>query len=219
MTKDNLTLYHYWRSSCSWRIRWALALKGVSYNSVTVDLVAGEQRLPKYLQLNPAGTVPCLVADSLIMTESLAILEWLDERFIRNPLLPASAADRWKARQLALTVTAGTQPLQNLSVLKYLSEDANIRNQWAAHWISQGLQTYESLIQSTAGTFSIGSQLTIADLCLIPQCYNAIRFNVDLHQWPTIVRIYRHAIATNACETASPHKQPGALPGSKQLLP
>jgi maleylacetoacetate isomerase len=215
MPKHDFVLHHYWRSSCSWRLRWALALKGISYRSVPVNLLKGEQRSPDYLKINPAGTVPCMQIDGVPFTQSLAIMEWLDEQYPKRPLLPVSPIDRLKTRELSLVIAADTQPLQNMGPQQYFSSDANKRAEYARHWIEKGLRTFETLVRPLAGTFSMGDSITIADICLIPQCYNAQRFNLNLSPFPTVQRIYRNALLTSECESAAPHNQPGAEPNSK----
>lgn len=208
----NITLYHYWRSSCSWRVRWALALKQVPYTSVTVNLLQKEHHDPKFLAKSPLGQVPCLETPDLCLTESLAILEWLEESFPTRPLLPQDAPSRGQVRELAAMIASGTQPLQNLHVLNYRSSDHGEKARWAQHFISRGLKGFEEKIQNTAGTFSFGATPTMADLCLIPQVYNALRFKVDMNQFPNCERIYHNALKTQECDAAAPHNQPGSQP-------
>lgn len=206
-------LYHYWRSSCSWRVRWALALKGVAYESVPVNILNGEQNAPEYLAKNPAGFLPALTVDGRTVGESLAIIEWLEERWPAPALLPKDPLDRLHVRQLALTIAAGTQPLQNPSAIKYYLEDEKARGAAARHFVSRGLKVYEQLLgRGKVGRFSFGDSVTLADLCLIPQVYNAKRFDVDLAGTPQVARIYEACLKTDACERASPPNQPGATP-------
>jgi maleylacetoacetate isomerase len=208
-----LTLYHYWRSSCSWRVRWALALKGVSYDSVPVNILKGEQRAPEYLKHNPAGFLPALVVDGKPYGESLAICEWIDETWPTPALLPKDPKDKMLVRQLALTIASGTQPLQNPSVTKYFVPNGtdDERNAHAKHFIAKGLGVYETLLKrGKPGQFSFGDQVTLADICLIPQVYNAKRFNVDMSVTPLVAAIYDRALKTKACDAAAPHNQPGA---------
>jgi len=209
---QNIILYHYWRSSCSWRVRWALDLKGVKHKAVAVDLLKGEQKSPAFLAKNPSGFVPVLDVDGQLLGESLAILEWLEENYPQAPLLPADSYSRAIVRQLCLTVVAGIQPLQNLKTQHYVSTDAGVRSDFARHWNTEGLKTYETMIAKTAGSFSFGGQLTMADICLIPQVYNARRYAVDVSAFPTIERIYQRCLQQPACLAASPDQQPGAKP-------
>ncbi len=206
------SLYHYWRSSCSWRVRWALALKGASYDSVPINLLAGEQTSAAYLAKNPSGFVPAVAIDGRFFGESLAVLEWIEETWPTPPLLPQAPLDRLLVRQMALTVVAGTQPLQNPVMLKYFAPDEAGRKPHAQHWISRGLQTLEALIVSAdkSGPFAFGKDPTFADLCLVPQVYNALRFDVDMSAYPRCKAIYEHALTTPACDKAAPHNQPGA---------
>ena len=208
-----LTLHHYWRSSCSWRVRWALALKGVSYESVPVNILSGEQRQPEYLKLNPAGFLPTLVVDGQPFSESVAICDWIDETWPAPALYPKNGLDRLHVRQLMMTIVAGTQPLQNPATGKQFLPNATDeeRSTQARHFITKGLGVYEALLQrGKPGAFSHSDQISMADICLIPQVYNAKRFNVDLTKTPLISGIYERALKTKACDAAAPHNQPGA---------
>lgn len=210
-----LTLYHYWRSSCSWRVRWALALKGVSYDAVPINLLKGEQAADSYLKQNPSGFVPALAIDGRFFGESMALCEWIDETWPEPALLPRAPKTRLIVRQLALTMVAGTQPLQNPAVLKHFVPDEKERSGHARHWIQRGLAVYEKLLETNgrdapSGLYSVGDQVTLADVCLIPQVYNAMRFDVDVAATPRIKAIYDRCLATEACAASSPPRQPGA---------
>jgi maleylacetoacetate isomerase len=206
-----LTLYHYWRSSCSWRVRWALALKGVSYQSVPVNILKGEHRQADYLAKNPAGFLPALRIGKDFAGESLAIIEWLEETYPAPALLPKDPLARLHVRQLALTIVAGTQPLQNPSFLKQVAAGEPERKALSQQFIGAGLKTYESVLgRRAAGRFSYGDEVTLADLCLVPQVYNAKRFDVDLAGVPLVTAIYDRCLATAPCEQAAPHNQEGA---------
>jgi maleylacetoacetate isomerase len=211
-SSNNLTLYHYWRSSCSWRVRWALKHKGVAYSEVIVNLLKGEQSNPAFLAKNPGGGVPALEINSKIFGESLAILEWIEETYPTNPLLPQAPIDRLRVRQICQLITSGIQPIQNLSVMRRHSSDPAEQAKWAHHWISLGLEKLELLITSCAGTYCFGGQLTFADLCLVPQVYNALRFSVDISLFPTVNRINNHCLKLPDCDAAAPHNQTGATP-------
>lgn len=204
----NISLYHYWRSSCSWRVRWALALKGVAYDSIPVNLLQGEQASATYAARNPAGFVPALRVDGRFFGESLAILEWIEETWKTPALLPKDPLDRMAVRQMAMTIVAGTQPLQNLATLKYFAPDEAARKPHAQHWIGRGLKTFEALVAQAGktGPFAFGPEPTFADLCLVPQVYNALRFDVDLTATPRCKAIYEHALTTPACDAAAPHR-------------
>lgn len=202
--KHHLILYHYWRSSCSWRVRWALAIKGVKYESVHVNLLKGEQNTAQYLKRNPLGFVPCLEVDGVALGESLAILEWIDENYPHPALLPKDGIERAKVRQLALMIVAGIQPLQNLAVQKYYCPDEKKKVEDARYWIKRGLTAYEDVIEDSVGKYSFGDSVTMADLCLIPQCYNAERFDLDLAQFPRIQKIYQLCRETKECKASEP---------------
>jgi maleylacetoacetate isomerase len=202
--RDEIVLYHYWRSSCSWRVRWALNHKKIPHRLIAVDLLKGEQKSAEYLRRNPAGFVPTLEWKGNFYSESLAILEWLEESFPQAPLLPSDAHSRMIVRQLALEIIAGTQPHQNLSVLNYFSSDASRKKEISVHFITRGLAAYERLLNGKSGTYSYGSQITFADLALVPQCYNALRNEIDLGQFPLIHGIYKRCLKTEACKTSAP---------------
>ena len=202
--KHNLTLYHYWRSSCSWRVRWALEIKKQSYQAVPVNLLKGEQNSPEYLKKNPLGFVPCLVVDQTSLGESLAILEWIEETYPNPPLLPSDSLSRAKVRQLCNIIVAGTQPLQNLSVQKYYCPDETKRMEDGRYWIKRGLSSFEKILESSSGTYCVGDTLTMADLCLIPQCYNALRYELNLDLFPRAKTIYEFCRTLPECKKAEP---------------
>jgi len=209
-TTPEFTLYHYWRSSCSWRLRWAMAIKGLNYKSVTIDLVSNEQRSKSYLKINPAGSVPTLSYGNLHLSESLATIEWLDERFPTPPLLPQQPDRKFVARRIAHYIATAIQPIQNLKVLRHVAKHSLDQNEWARSWNQQGLETLETLLQQSSGTFAVGGELSIADICLVPQCYNAKRFGVHLESYPTINRVFLNCMDLPTCIAAAPENQPGA---------
>ena len=208
----NLTLYHYWRSSCSWRVRWALNHKGVRYNDVPVNLLQNEQNSPAFLAKNPGGYVPALDINGQIFGESMAMLEWIEETFQHNPLLPAAGLDRLRVRQICNLIVTGIQPIQNLGVMRKHSTDSHEQSTWAKYWITLGLDKLEALIAPHAGTYCVGGELTMADLCLVPQVYNANRFNVDMTRYPIISRINQHCLTLKCCIDSAPQNQTGATP-------
>lgn len=187
-----------------------MELKGLSYQSQTVNLLKKEHQAPDYLSKNPSGFVPCLMIDGEPYSESLAIIEWLDETYPTPALLPQDSKGRLTVRRLAQIIAVGVQPIQNLAVQQYVSSEPTERQAFARHWIERGFKTYESLVEKTAGSFSFGSEVTLADLCLIPQVYNANRFSVDMTPFPKIDRIYNTAMETSACQKAQPENQPDA---------
>jgi len=213
-----MQLYGYWRSSAAYRVRIALNLKGLSWDHVGVHLVrdGGEHLQDAYASRNPQKLVPTLVDGELTLTQSMAILEYLDEAYPEVPLLPADAAGRARVRAIAQAVACDIHPVDNLRILKYLGGPLGIekeaRDTWYAHWIHEGFAAIESLLtQSDAtGDFCHGDAPTQADCCLVPQVYNARRFEVDLSPYPTIERIEQACLALPAFDAARPENQPDA---------
>lgn len=202
-----LVLKHYWRSSCSWRVRWALELKELTYCKLHIDLLAGEHLKQNYRQQNPLTFVPTLIVDGRPYFESLAIIEWLDETYRQPPLLPSTPQQRLIVRQLAYLIACGIQPLQNMATQRHYSDDRQAQHGYARHFIERGFQAYEQrLTELGSTTFSVGEQITIADLCLIPQVYNARRFNCDLSPFPNIERVYDNCLQTDPCRRSSPEE-------------
>jgi len=201
-------LYSYWRSSCSWRVRAALAYKKIDYETKVVNLIkdGGQQHSTEYNHLNPAELVPTLFIDDHYITESLSILEYLEETHAEPPLLPADAFKRAQVRAIALEIVAGIQPLQNLAVLKYVGDEK--KNDWAKHFVSKGLSAVEKMLGKTAGKYCVGDAVTFADCCLVPQIYNAERFKVDMSQFPTIKRINDSLLQLDMFKVSHPQKQP-----------
>lgn len=211
-----MKLYSYWRSSCSWRVRIALALKGLDYSYIPVHLVkdGGEQHSSSYTAHNPMAQVPTLeLADGTTLTQSMAIMEYLDESYPeRSPLLPQNALDRAKARSYAELINAGIQPLQNLSVLQALESMGQDKLAWGRSVIDRGLAALESLTARDQSPFLVGSEPTLADLCLIPQLYNARRFKCDLRQFPRLLAVEAHCELLEAFQKAHPDQMPDAQP-------
>lgn len=212
-------LYHYWRSSSSWRVRWALALKGIEVEWAAVNLLKGEDKSPEHQARSPMGLIPVLEflhekdPQRRFLTESMAILEWLEGTVPqKNPLLPADLWMRAKARQLAELINAGTQPLQGLKTMQKVSSVREEQVAWAKYWTEKGLAAYEKTVAPVAGKFSLGNSVTLPDLFLVPQCYNALRFEVELKNFPTIHRIYGAARETAECQASDPeaHQPPEA---------
>jgi maleylacetoacetate isomerase len=206
-----LTLFHYWRSSSSWRVRWALAHKRIPAEYIAVSLLSGESESPEHLARNPLGYVPVLeVTDSAGQTrrliESIAILEWLEETFPKNPILPKDPWKRAQVRQLVEIINADTQPLQNLAPQELHSSDPAEKKRWAQHWIKNGLHAYETVARETARIYSVGDELSVADFCLIPQVYNARRYDIDLTPYPTVLRICESAEKTESWKAAEPER-------------
>jgi maleylacetoacetate isomerase len=216
-----MKLYGYFRSSASFRVRIALNLKGLTYESVPVHLVkdGGQQFSPEYLQLNPDGLVPVLVDEATggdALTQSLAIIEYLDETHPEPPLLPANPVDRAYARSLALTIACEIHPLNNLRVLRYLVREMKVpeesKDAWYRHWCEKGLASLEKILarDERTGTFCIGETPGLADCLLVPQIANAQRFNCDLSGMPTLMRINAACMQLEAFARAAPAAQPDA---------
>nr|APH81356.1 GST zeta [Tigriopus kingsejongensis] len=175
MTKP--VLYSYFRSSCSWRVRIVLALKDIEYEYRPVHLVkdGGEQHQADFLKLNPMAQVPALTMGDRILTQSVAIIEYLEEAYPQHPILPTDPWLRAQVRQIVEIIGSGTQPVQNLSVMKMARDDPAQRVEWSHYWIRQGLSAVESVLSQTAGRYCVGDEVTMADCCLVPQIYNAER--------------------------------------------
>ena len=204
-------LYDYFRSSAAYRVRIALNLKGVDFDSRQIDLRDDQQRSDDYRALNPQGLVPMLEIDGHRLTQSLAIINYLDLRYPNQPLIPASAADRASVVAMALTVACDIHPLNNLRVLRYLKNELGHSQDeidiWYAHWINEGLPALEALAAPKAGKFLFGDGPTAADVCLVPQLYNARRFNVPLDAYPTLLRADENANKLEAFAAAHPDRQ------------
>jgi maleylacetoacetate isomerase len=204
-------LYDYYRSSAAYRVRIALHLKGVDYETRAVNLLESEQKSDEYRSLNPQGLVPMLEIDGHRLTQSLAIINYLDLRYPNQPLIPASAAARSHVVAMALTIACDIHPLNNLRVLKYLKgELGHSQDQvdaWYAHWIREGLPALEALAAPLAGKFLFGDAPTAADVCLVPQLYNARRYNVPLDDFPTLLRADENASQLEGFIQAHPDKQ------------
>ncbi|MFM0753482.1 maleylacetoacetate isomerase [Paraburkholderia strydomiana] len=213
-----MKLYSYFRSSASYRVRIALNVKNLPYEYVPVHLVrdGGEQLKPEYRAVNVDGIVPTLIDGHEVMPQSLAIIEYLEETHPEPPLLPKAPADRAYVRSLALQVACEIHPLNNLRVLKYLKHTLRVENDakdaWYRHWVDTGFATLETHLASDGrtGKLCFGDEPTLADACLIPQVFNAQRFNVDTSKYPTIQRIYDHAMQIDAFARAAPGVQPDA---------
>jgi len=213
-----LTLHTYYRSSAAYRVRIALALKGLPWTPAGVNLVrgGGEQHGEAYRRLNPQGRVPLLVDGELALSQSLAIIEYLDEVHPSPALLPPDAAGRARVRSLSHLIACDIQPLQNISVTRYLARELQLGDDavraWQIHWISTGLAALERRLAEESGTgrFMHGDAPTMADCCLVPQCYASRRFGVDTEAFPTLAAIERHCLELPAFQAAAPERQPDA---------
>ncbi len=213
-----MILHDYWRSSAAFRVRIALRLKGLSPERHFVHLLKAEQRAPGYLAMNPLGLVPVLQVGAQALAQSLAIVEYLDETVPEPPLLPADPAERAWVRSLALAVACDIHPLNNLRVLQYLKREFGVddggRDRWYAHWIDEGFAAIEKMLAARPGPgpFCLGAEPTIADICLVPQVFNARRYRVPLEPYPLVRSVAETCLARPAFDLAQPSKQPDAEP-------
>jgi maleylacetoacetate isomerase len=201
----------YWRSSAAYRVRIALNLKGIDYESRPVDLRDDAQKSADYRALNPQGLVPMLEIDGHRLTQSVAIINYLDLRYPNQPLLPAAAAERAHVVAMAMAIACDIHPLNNLRVLKYLKNalghSQDEVDAWYRHWLTEGLPAIEAMAAPQAGKFLFGNAPTGADVCLIPQLYNARRFDVLLDAYPTLLRAEDNANQMEAFAAAHPDRQ------------
>jgi maleylacetoacetate isomerase len=213
-----MKLHTYFRSSAAYRVRIALNLKGVDYEAVPVHLVrgGGEHRQPAYLGLNPAGLVPALEDQGQVLTQSLAIIEYLEETHPQPALLPAAPLDRARVRAIAQAIACDIHPVNNLRVLQYLTRELGAdevqKSAWYRHWIGVGLQAVEAMLAGDArsAAFCHGDTPGVADCCLVPQVFNARRFGCDLSAMPTVLRIADNCAGLEAFRRAAPEAQPDA---------
>ena len=207
-------LHDYAKSSACYRVRIALNLKGLEYDRHKVNLLDGDQRSEEYRALNPQGLVPMLEIDGLKLTQSLAIMVYLDQRFAEPRLVPADPGDGAHVRAMALAIACDIHPINNLRVLKYLAGPLRLgedeRQDWYAHWITEGFTALEALAAPRAGEFLFGDTPTIADICLVPQMFNARRYSVPVEAYPTLLRADENATALEPFAKAHPDQQESA---------
>ncbi|KAI9199623.1 glutathione S-transferase [Polychytrium aggregatum] len=201
-------LYTYWRSSASWRVRIVLALKNVEYESKFVNLLKGEQTTDEYKALNPGGVIPTLEIDGKTIIQSPAIIELLEELYPETPLLPKDPYERAVVRGIVNTVTCDIHPVQNLRVLNYAGSER--KAEWAKHFITLGFEALEKVLATTSGTYSYGDSVTLADVVLVPQAFNAVRWGVDMSRFPIISRISASLGELEAFKAAHPDNQQDA---------
>lgn len=212
-----MKLYNYWRSSSSWRVRIALNLKGLAYEYLPVHLAKSEQHSDAYRALNPLGTVPVLEVNEggrvTRLSQSMAILEYLEERHPSPALLPGEPLLRARVRMLAEQMNSGIQPLHNLAVMQRIKGELGGDDKaWAAYWIGRGLTALQTLVQETTGRYCVGDALSFADVFLVPQLYAARRFGVDLAGYGTLTRIEAECASLPTFQAAHADRQVDAVP-------
>lgn len=216
----DLVLYNYFRSSTSYRVRIALHLKNLAFDYRAVHLLKSEQQTTEFRRLNPLGEVPALIHGPHCISQSLAILEYLEEVFPEKPIYPKSAADRAWVRQFCENINAYLHPLGNLKVMQYLEQkhgyDQTAKEGWISHWNKPGFAALEKMLESRAGKYCLGDQITAADLCLIPAVFSAKRFKVDLSPYSTVARIDEALKDHPAFLKAHPLRQPDTPDEMKQ---
>eukprot|EP00759_Apiculatamorpha_spiralis_P020462 PhF_6_TR25808/c0_g1_i3/m.36424/K01800/maiA, GSTZ1; maleylacetoacetate isomerase len=209
---EPLILYSYWRSSCSWRVRIALDYKGIPYTNKPINLLQNEHMSPEYLKINPMGVLPALVipGTGVVLTQSMAILEYIEEVYPHNALLPPTPEQRAAVRSICNAIVSGIQPLQNLAVINKIAADHGESHKvpWAKFHIEDGFDGLEALLSQYAGKYCVGDKFTLADACLVPQVYNARRFNVDVERYPTIARVNKLAEQHPSVLTSKPDAMP-----------
>ena len=210
-----MILYDYFRSSAAYRVRIALNLKGLDAERRFIHLRKGEQRAAGYLEVNPQGLVPALVIGDSVLTQSLAIIEYLDEKYPEPPLVPRNAEDRAFARAIALSIACDIHPLNNLRVLKYLGGVLKVeeptRDEWYRHWVRVGFAALEAQLAARAcGPYALGTEPTLADICIVPQVANAHRLEVPMDAYPRLAAINAACLEHSAFDRARPEVQPDA---------
>lgn len=214
--KNDMKLYGYWRSTAAYRVRIAIALKQLTCEHISIHLVkdGGQQTTADYQALNPTKLVPTLVDGAVTLNQSLAIIEYLDEKYPAVPVLPQSIVERAQIRAFCQDIACDIHPLNNLRVLKYLKHSLGVsdpaKNDWYAHWIIEGFTAIETKLATSMGEFCFGDQVTMADICLIAQLYNAHRFNVPLQAFPRITAIEQRCKLLQAFQQATPDQQADA---------
>lgn len=208
-----MQLYSFFNSSTSYRVRIALALKGQSYDTHGVNLRSGQQRAAEYLDVNPSGVVPSLVDGDVSLSQSLAIIDYLDSRYPEPRLIPAAPVQRARVLEVSNAIACDIHPVNNLRILRYLKDELNIgeeaRNAWYRHWVAEGLSGVDALLQRHGdGAYCFGDAPTMADCCLVPQVANALRMKCDLAAFTRVMAIYEHASAQPAFVAAEPARQP-----------
>jgi maleylpyruvate isomerase len=213
-----MRLFNYWRSSASYRVRLALHAKALPFEYVAVNLVKGEQHASPHLARNPWGSVPVLEVTeggkTVLIPQSVAIVEYLEEKYPEKPLFPRGLVERARMRAMVELVNSGIQPLHNLQILNHLKDELKADPKpWSEKWIGKGLDALEAMAKDTAGSFLVGDQFTFADCCLLPQLFGARRFaSVDPARYPTLLRVEAECLKLEPVQKARPENQPDATP-------
>lgn len=210
-----MLLYSYYRSSAAYRVRIALELKGLAYDYVAVNLLRAQQKSGDYLARNPQGLVPALETDEgALIAQSVAIMEWLEETYPTPALLPRDPLQKARVRSMVNSIACDVHPLNNMSVTNYLQNPLGVSpervGQWYARWVDRGFEAIEIALAVSGGLCCFGDEPTLADACLIPQVYNALRFEVDVAGYPNIMRVWEHCNTLDAFARAHPDAQPDA---------
>ncbi|KAG0073972.1 Glutathione S-transferase zeta-1 [Podila epicladia] len=200
-------LYAFYRSSCSWRVRLALHLKKIPYETRPVNLLTGQNKTLEYKKIQPFGSVPAFVENGHVLTQSINIMEYLEETRPDFPLLPKDPIDRAAVRALVEAVAMDIQPVGTIRVMNHVSSDPDKQKEWSAHWMKQGFEAFEAMLKKTAGVYSFGDTITMADVVLVPQYYNGVRFGVDMTAYPTIWRINHTLEKEESFKLAHPTSQ------------
>lgn len=211
-----IKLYTYWRSTAAYRVRIALNLKDIEYQSIPIHLVkdGGEQHQPEYKALNPQGLVPALVTEAgEVINQSMAILEYLESTYPDVSILPTDVVSQAQARSMAQMIVSDIHPLNNLRVLKYLKQDWNQEqvDKWYAHWITEGFIALDKMLESSTTDFMNANYPCVSDICLVAQIYNANRFNVPLDDYPRLMEINQRCLKLAAFKAAAPESQDGEV--------
>lgn len=209
-----MRLYDYWRSSAAYRVRIALNIKGLEVEQIPVDLRAGGQQTEEYLSVNPQGLVPFFQDGDLAISQSLAIIEYLEEVYPSPPMLPKDPVQRARSRAIAQIIAADIHPLNNLRVLQFIESEFGAgqkkRGAWYHHWLAKGFEAVEAMVKNSPGAFCCGDEPTLADICLVPQVYNAKRYEFDLRVYPMVRTINDRCHEVEAFALAAPQHQPDA---------
>jgi maleylacetoacetate isomerase len=209
-------LYSYHSSSCTWRVRIVMNLKNIDYELISIDIRAGAQNTTEYRKFNPQGQIPSLFINGHLITQSLAIIEYINELYPNPPLLPRKAEDRATARQIAEMIVSGIQPLQKPAVAEMYSDNVEERKAWNKYWIEKGMAAVEMVLQKTSGKYCLADEITVADLCLLPQIQACLRYNADPTNFPNIMRIAEELGQIPSFQRAEPLNQPDYLLTIKQ---